>query len=563
MSPKVPFLPVQIAKGGVTWGGAPGSSKAMKPGDGKPMNAQIPPEEWDMPPGFPALVQFYGTETRIAGDVQRLIGNFNPRYVGTDIRWMMRLDPDVSFGLALHRAPLVNLEWSIESHDPIIKAFVTQALEACYRELAGGLSLAMPFGRQICEKVWESRPLKLETTDETSGATTSKDFPAAWVYKRFKAIDPRTYHFIIDHDLDDWVGVEQLYMRFGLPPLMPVSRERLAFWCFRREEVFGRLEGFPMLDQAYEPWWFKTATQLIANRYFEHRADPPLKIRAGDRIMIGGKEASGFEYMATQALQLKSGGAVVLPNLMEKETKEYKFDLEYMKDDKRGDQLQQRIDGLSTQILRSLWVTDRAGTSGRGGQASRGGLAEAKQHAETMSESQESIIDEYAEVLQEDIIDPLVLYNFGEEALRSSRTKIVTAGVSDSLQAVYKDLLIELFECEKAQLDGEPIRPWERMDVPAILKTLQIPQRPGDELEQLAGERKKEKAAREAQAGSMTPGPGGADEPLLGDAELEKKVRDRLVAKGAVDHGVGISGQNPVVPASDGGLSRRRNGRGE
>src|SRR5579864_6198562 len=135
----------------------------------------LSPSDFQIPPGFPALVQFYGTETRISGDIARLIGNFNPRYVNTDLRWLMRNDPDVAFGLSILFAPIVNLDYSIESRDPVIKAFVERALEHCYRQAALGLCNAMPFGRQICEKVWASSDLELEISDTTTGdATTQK-----------------------------------------------------------------------------------------------------------------------------------------------------------------------------------------------------------------------------------------------------------------------------------------------------------------------------------------------------------------------------------------------------
>jgi hypothetical protein len=481
-----------------------------------------------------ALVQFYGAESRIAGDIQKRIGVFNPRLIGTDTRLLMRQDPVIAFGLAILEAPIVNLGWSIESKDPVIKAFCQWAVGRVYRNMAMAGSNAVSLGRQICDKIFDSLPLKLQVSDDVSGEETEQAFTNVWTISRFKAIDPRTYHFLIDPAIDDWVGVEQLFMRPQSQSLAPVPKEKLLLWSFRREKNFGRLEGMSALDQSYEPWWFSAATEWIANHYFERKADPPMKIRSGNKINVGGKEVDGFAYMAGQAMGLRSGGIINLPSLKEKDGKNYLFDIEFLQDDKRGDQLQHRIDALQISKLRGLWVTDRAGTSG-GGQSnggSRGGRAESQSHAELMAQSQEAIIAEWIEdVVQPCVIDPLVRYNFGEDAWRESQTRIVSGGVSQSLQEVYKDVLLALFQAEAAVQNGSKIRAWEYLQVPAILKTLGMPLRDPQELEELVDER--EQQAADMQAQMQQAGNPQTQDVNLGDPELEKAVRDKVQKTGA------------------------------
>jgi len=72
------------------------------------------------------LKQFFGA-SEVSGDVRRVIGTFNPRTISIRDRLLMRLDPVIAFGLAILRAPIINLRWSIDSKDPIIAAFCEQA----------------------------------------------------------------------------------------------------------------------------------------------------------------------------------------------------------------------------------------------------------------------------------------------------------------------------------------------------------------------------------------------------------------------------------------------------
>lgn len=499
-----------------------------------------------------ALVQFYGTESRIVGDIQKTLGVFNPRNVGTDIRLLMRQDPVIAFGLAILEAPIINLSYSIESKDPVIKAFVEWALQRVDKNMGLAASNAIPFGRQICDKIFEAIPLTLQVDNDVTGDETEKKFDQVWAFKRFKAIDPRTYHFLIDTAIDDWVGVQQLYMRFNQDWLAPVPREKLLFWCHRREKVFGRLEGMPILDQVYEPWWFCAATELIANRYFERKADPAMKIRSSQTIRVGGKDVDGFGYMANQALALKSGGVINLPNTKDKDGKSYLNEIDYLQDDKRGDQLQHRIDALQLNKLRGMWITDRAGTSGAGHSqgGARGGRAEASAHAELMAASQESMVSDYLkESIQPQVVDDLVRYNFGEEALADSKTRIVTSGISQSIQEIYKDTLLGLFQAEAAQQAGTKIRPWEYIEVPALLKALGVPLRSADELEELVDEREQQQADMQKQMqGGLGPDTAKSTDVNLGDPDLEKAVRSRM--KGLIGKSKAIgSGQNGGPPA--------------
>lgn len=454
----------------------------------------------------------------IAARTTHYLGAFTPRAVTHRTRLFMRDDPDVAFGLAILRAPIINLRWSIESRDPEIKAFVEHVLRPRFRQLAMGASLAVPFGNQVIEKVWTSDSLTIaREVKGTKGETTDATYPNAWIIKRFKAIPHESLSFVTDPIEDDWIGVKQSNLTTGE---VVAGKAKVALWSFRRQEVWGNLGGYPILNAPYEPWYWKAFTNFACNRYMERKGDPPAKARANKEIIgAGGKKTDGYKFMADQILKLKAGGVITLPYDKDPQGN-YLFDYDYLLDDKRGDMFQQRIDKLGTQILRALWITDHAATTGE-----VGARAEAEVHADVMSQSLETIIDEFVdEVVNPQVVDDLVRFNFGEEALRNSGTRLVTSGISSDQRQVMKDVLIALLNAEQMLADGKKISLRDRLDAGAIAKELRIPLRSDEELEEMM--ENEDDQSRSVNAG------GTDEEEIVINSDEENAVADQMIRDG-------------------------------
>jgi len=437
-----------------------------------PAAAATPPSTGDM------LTQLAG-ESKLSGDVRELLGTFNPRYVDVRTRLLMRLDPQVAFALAIRRAPIVNLRWTVEGNDPIIRAFVEQQLTKHYARLAKSATLSIPFGFQVIEPVWQAEDTEVKGGDRVKGEMETRRLPNAWTYRRFKGIDPQTLTLLVDQAADDYGGVEQ--RKPGSMQPTRVGPEKALLWSYRKEDVWGRLTGFPAFDATYEPWWFKVAIRLAANRYFERKAEPTTKVRGQNELRAGAEIRNGFDWMAQQLLQLRNGGYIMLPNTRDTQTQQYLFDLEYMLDDKRGDMIQAYIDGLDVDIMRSLWITDEAATSQEMGSRSRSEV-----HAELLGELGEEDVNEFLdELVNPQVVDPCVLHNFGERALRESGTRVVGKGLSQSMRDIMKEVLLQLFTAEQLLANGRKVSLAQRLDGASIADQLGLPLIPVDELEQL------------------------------------------------------------------------------
>lgn len=429
--------------------------------------------------------------SKIQAQVKDLLGVFNPKWVGFETRVMMMNDPTVAFGLAVLGATIINAKWDIDSNDSRVEAFIQQILSAKYHELATGGAMSVPLGYQPIEKVWKVEDVEVEVADKSTGAVSSFKMPQAWTFDEFKALDPRTINMLIDPDKDKWAGFEQFPLTFNSSTQNNVpariGTERSFLWSYRRQEVFGRLQGRPQLNQCYEPWFWKAALNLFCNRYFERKAEPNFKAHAPAEIHgPNGEKIDGALFMANVLGALKNGEAICLPGEMDDKGNRL-VDVEFMQDDKRGDMFQQRFDYLDLQILKGLWIPDRAGSSSQGGAGV--GSGESSVHYEMLQKLVEQVAVEWFREVQTQVVEPAVLYNFGPDVLKQSKTRICYQGLSDFHRDLLKTVLAQMAQAEVALKDGKVIRLMEYIDAVDICKSLNVPIKRADQIGPLAHER--------------------------------------------------------------------------
>ncbi len=469
----------------------------------------------------------------IGGEVFKLLGEFQPKYVGIDTYMLMQLDPTVAFGTAILRAPIINMPYKVTGRDSKIVAAVDQMLKPKYRQLATCLSNSMKWGWQVAEEVLVARPFMVDMQEKPTEPVTETKLPMAWLFDEFKSIDPRTLQLAVNPATDKFWGVWQ--NSFGLvdvktPPPVPASR--VALWSFRQDDAWGKLHGFPVYDQCYSPWYAKIAMELFANRYFERRADPTL-VAYGDADKLldeHGQEIDGIAYLLRIMQAIKTGSNAVLPAGFD-EKGNRKYQLQYLMDDKRGDMFQQRIMALDTAILRGMWITDRAGTThgSAGGGLGTGG--EAQVHQETLGQTLEAIQREWVDqVVNPQVVDRLVLYNFGPQALEEAQVRVVPTGLSGPQSDVLKEVLFKLIDSENLQGSGSALPIYKHFDVPGITKALDVPLVDPEELKQLLAQHAEDQKAMQEQMAQGAAGPAGGPD---GGAPAKVKPEPKPAASAA------------------------------
>ena len=455
--------------------------------------------------------------------VRKVIGVFNPLEVTHRRRVQMRNDPDIAFGTALIRAPIVNLRWSIESRDEEVSAFLDRVLRPRYRQLALAASRAIMYGFSVVEKCWASEPVTVYDEDKKTHAETTKRYPSAWRIARFKAIANETVKFVIDEAADDWSGIEQGQKG---AKVVKVGKERAILWSFRRDDVDGALAGMPLYDQCYEPWYWDAALAMFTNRYFERKADPAYKGRAHPTLTINGQPVDGYEYLGQQALALRSGGYIGLPSVRDPQTKELLFDLELLADDKRGDMFDGRANVLSVKKLRGLLITDKAATN----TGDTGTKSQAEVHQDVMGGMLEEILAEYVEeVVESQVLMDIATFNFGAERARDAAPRIKSAGLSGETKTIMADVFKAMIQAE--QLAGSTagqVSLLKRIDADAIMKQIGVPAKSAEEIDAMAAEDKK---AADEQAKADAKAAAEAEKNIGNETALKPGQEDAIAAQ--------------------------------
>lgn len=471
--------------------------------------------------------------TQIYAKVIDTIGKFQPKKVSVVDRLLMRTDPDVAFGTAVLRGPIINAEYSVEGEDPLIAAFVQTVIDQHFPQIARAASLAPGLGYQVIEKVWKAAPLSVDVADEDGGNKTTKKFPVAWTFSKFKSIDPRTLVLHVDPATDEWDGVMQ-YVYFApgqgsQPPMGLVGTERVALWTFRKEDVFGRLTGLPLYDQAYIPWWDKSATAIYANRYYETYGSPvPIgRADAEGRLNVDGSVIDGFTFMGQGLASYKNGNALVLPSDRDEVSKQFLYDIEFKELTKGGESFVAYLNYKAQQILQGLWTPQRIAQASGG---SHLGSKEPQVQAEQMQEFHEEILKEFFAFLNEQTVEPLGRYNFPADQWEASKTKVVPSGISAGQRALYKDILFKCFDEEMSLGASGRVPLMQRIKIDGLFDALNVNQVSAEELEELQAEAEKEaadaKAALSEGGGKPIPDPAISKDDQMALLEAVKRERE-------------------------------------
>lgn len=452
--------------------------------------------------------------------VQRIIGEFKPRAVTMQQRVMMRYSPDVAFMSALVRAPIVNMRYAIESDDPKMAAGLDAMLRPLYIPLAKAASLAMLYGFQVVQPVYEARPFSYKIEDKAKGTSETVTLPVAWTVKRYKGIDPRTITLKADPKTDEFLSVEQ-----GVEgKTITVPADQLILWSHGLEDDWGRLTGFGVYDVSFTPWYDQSGLIFLRNGYFEGRANPTpvgYVTETGGSDDKTGQKTSMWELMGKALAALKSRSYVRIPGRRDDKGNRLN-EIEYLKDDKRGDMFQQAIDAEGVRILKCGLIPGESATS-----EPMGSRARAEVHENRLGEIQQTRVDEWCRILEQ-YLTRVAKYHWPAEQVDKAGIRIKAAGLSPGQQQLYKEVLFKLLDAESLLAQGESVPLHKRLDGLGMADDIGISIRPFAEAQE---EWDAERAEREAKADAIAEGGGKVE---ITD-EMEREVQKELARQGVTE----------------------------
>lgn len=466
------------------------------------------------------LRQFYGSH-EFPPYITRIIGTFNPRAVTMQTRCLMRFSPDVAFMSALVRAPIVNMRWTIESRDQKIAAGTDALLRPQYVSLAKSASLAMLFGFQVIQPIYDPRPFSYQVEDRKEGTSETVTLPLAWTIDRFKGIDPRTVTLVSDEHSDKFKSVKQEILD---GKTREVSADNLILWSHRIEDEWGRLTGLGIYDVGYTPWYDQAGLILLRNTYFESRSHPTPIGYATNGTMEDdkdGQKKNAFDIMRAALGALKSRSYVVVSGRRDEKGNRLNS-IEYLTDDKRGDMFQQAIDAEGVRILKCGLVPGESATS-----EPMGSRARAEVHENRLGEIQQTHVDEWRQIF-EAYARRVATYHWGRKAVEENGLTVKASGLSPGMQALYKEVLFKILDAEAVLDQGGSVPIRKRIDAVGMADDLEVPMR---SLEEAQEEWDQEVAERQAKAEAIAGGEGG----VKITEDDERAITDELARKGVIE----------------------------
>ena len=209
----------------------------------------------------------------------------------------MRRDPMLAFGLSFIKTPHMRAKWFINAKDregpnAQIAAHLDHDLRQIYPSFVQAFCNSLDFGFQAIVKRFQIRT-PATTYIERSEAGEETELPVwdegnvdpiAW--KPFVALPPG-YVNPVWGGQGQFEGIEfsaeNAVAPAGITALNTDKGFKIdlyhALWVTNeREQNFGNVFGFPRLGYAYRYWWSYWFRWAIADRAFERKADPSVKV---------------------------------------------------------------------------------------------------------------------------------------------------------------------------------------------------------------------------------------------------------------------------------------------
>lgn len=436
------------------------------------------------------------------------LGGYDPSPVPIRVKKRMRQDGQIRFALAATKAPIQSASFHFETRSTELRELLNSVFikSGFVAELLRTSLNALDFGAQAHEQLWavdEDHKVEWDQPNEQNGVDVkSKVFPQLYVPKTFKDLDPERVTYMTDN-LGDLAGV--VYGSAGVPYASVESvREAIRkgevnvldprkCFVFTPGMEYQRIRGEGRLDWAYDPWYWQKIVYLIALRWYERKADPPLVCYAPTGQGLPGDDVdadTGLDGSATRVdglvlgaravSKVKSSGSVTLPSdvFRDDEGRPSSVRLWEIKELQVQDMHPAFIDFLDHLDKKKTRATLAADiTLARDKQAGTLGSTEAI--VQVALSMQNQTLQAYVRRFNETVLAPFLAYNGIKDAAR-----LVTTGVLKDNQQALRDFLAKVMEAdmlaEQAWGRVFPQSLTQMTDREALMREAGLPHRPVD-----------------------------------------------------------------------------------
>jgi hypothetical protein len=362
-------------------------------------------------------------EVNLTGELTKSAGRWQTRYneyAVPDVSFStikeMRKHGQVNLALKIIKLPLMGLNWWVECEDKDIANFVqNELLKPIWKSLLKTTLVGVDYGFAPHEKVFEMRNGK-------------------WVYKKIKPVDPTTVDLKRNDETDSFDGFVQ-------DNIIKVEAEK-AFVYVHDIDVDGNMYGRGRVILAKDPWYYLTAACYpFYMRYLERRGMPAVKAWAPPEVRktSAGEDVDCLDEAKKMGEALMNEMVVAFPAEYDQHSGKPLWGLEYMVDDKRGEQFLDGINHMLMLILRYMLVPERIYM-----QATEvGSYSMARVHEDMFFQGEMGLINEVIDYFNKYVIPQPIVLNFGQSA---PMAYIKTEPLRQENREILSEILIKLIE---------------------------------------------------------------------------------------------------------------------
>jgi hypothetical protein len=354
--------------------------------------------------------------------------------------------------------------WSVRCDDKRMKEVVRAVMDRVFQRYAGEFMLAMPYGAAFFEKEW--------TYEDSSFWGMEKVRGEFYGYRGLESIHPASIKAI---NFTEGGNVFDGFTQNKTGSLNGVDVGADTAFILTYNKKFRNLWGDPSFDPTYPYWFWQEIALRSFLRYLERTGTPVTVCWAPSRGKVktpDGTLVDNMKYAILVAGYASKSNAIAMPSDVDTDTNQKLWSLEYLTDDKRGDQFITALERLDTYIMRSQMLADRVATQG---QEATGSFAMSWVHLLATSVHNEHVLHEFLNQINDSLVEPIVRYN----GSRNTPSAVIE---TEGLDLDEKERLFKLISVAGNQAGAESMK---KIDWETVYNLSGIPTLSAEEIDAL------------------------------------------------------------------------------
>lgn len=352
---------------------------------------------------------------------------YNPDTIPLSTYRKMSRDPTIALGLYILKGWISGLKYNIRTSDPVIKNVVTYVLDNVWKSLIRDmLTGGFVNGFAFAEKVWMREEVILD--DHTAKGEDETVYQGKIVgLKKIKALDPDQRFKFFKNEQDEISRVVQR-QRSGD---VEIPRDKLVWFALDQE--YSSLFGKSRLKQIYEVWYYGKIVFQHMLKHLERLGSPHLEIKypKGASTFSDGTTKDNQELALELGEMLQSIGMIAHPSETDERGNE-KWSFKFAQEKNGGVDnylsVRKELDKLK---FFGIGVPDML--TGDNNYSNIDALTD------VLVVNLEDVVSQIEEIIQKDVVNQIVEYNFGPEY--KSKVKLRIDRSSLNRRRVWKDVM--------------------------------------------------------------------------------------------------------------------------